>query len=369
MISRKFKVVSTGSLAEIPQDDFKRLSSGLKYPVQQTQNWYENYIKYKSPVTRVLMVYDVTMNLLIGVAPIQLEFVRGTRFWQLRKWVPLAKGPSDFYDFMILPEFEIQVAEAIADWFFQNGSTWDYLDIGLIPDSSASRCAVSEAFRKRGYHVHIEGSNKFYKINTTTSWETYEAQFLRKKLADLHNRRNRLTRLGIELHVRSIYSNIEHYLPAFFRLYDERREKKAQKASFTSPEMKAFLVDVIKAHEAFRGVRLSLLEDQNECIWAYQLDWLYNNISYHYIPVFDEQYASYSPGKILLYETIKSSFEDPEIREFNFMRGESAYKKQFANATEDFVSLKITNTRSLRLRAKTLASELTDFRDRIGGAF
>jgi hypothetical protein len=68
---------------------------------------------------------------------------------------------------------------------------------------------------------------------------------------------------------------------------------------------------------------------------------------------------------MLLYETIKQAFEDPEIVEFNFMRGESSYKTQFTDRSEHFVSLQVTNPRSLRRRGTQIASQLTNLRDTI----
>ena len=108
-------------------------------------------------------------------------------------------------------------------------------------------------------------------------------------------------------------------------------------------------------------MQLSILRG-NEEIWAYQLDWIDKGIWYHYMPAFNQSYERYSPGKILLYETIREAFARPDIHEFNFMRGQSAYKSQFAWNTERFITIKVENHRSWRTRAVQLASRVVGIR-------
>lgn len=63
----------------------------------------------------------------------------------------------------------------------------------------------------------------------------------------------------------------------------------------------------------------------NEKIIASALCFLENSALYYYIPTFDCDYKSCSPGRILLYHIIKFSF-DNGFKEFDFMIGEEDYK-------------------------------------------
>ena len=127
--------------------------------------------------------------------------------------------------------------------------------------------------------------------------------------------------------------------------------------------MKQFVREVVAKYEDRGNVILSLLvEEKLQDVLAYQLDWVFQGIRYHWKPTFNEKYSEYSPSKILLLETIRQCFQDPSIREFNFMRGESQYKNQFANHQEPFVSISVTNHRSVRLKGQNIAKLLAGLR-------
>ena len=110
--------------------------------------------------------------------------------------------------------------------------------------------------------------------------------------------------------------------------------------------------DVIDAAEHDRSVQLSLLEDQKGVVWAYQLDLMdrREGIWYHYAPTFNEAYREFSPSKVLLFASLKQAFANPDIKEFNFMRGEAEYKKQFTSNSENYLAIKITNSFSRKIK-------------------
>ena len=126
----------------------------------------------------------------------------------------------------------------------------------------------------------------------------------------------------------------------------------------------AFFIQVIEAYEKFSGVELHLLQDDQMNTWAFQLDWLRNGIRYHYMHAYNEAYKKYSPGKLLLYKLLQSSFSDVTIRECNYMLGESDYKQRFADSCEAYVSIAITNKSSMRLKLTRVASRLVQLRNK-----
>lgn len=342
------------------------LGERVRYGVHSTVQWFANFVEFfhRRENARTLCVSGQAGDL-IGALPLELQQARGTRFWNLRRLVPLGHGISDFHPVLCQSGREVEVARALAGWFRRNPNRWDSLNLDLIPESSSGWREFVEEMKTAGFSPRVTHERSFYKINTDADWKAYEKIFLHPKLADLRNRKNRLARDGIQAEVKLVERDIINFLDGFLSTYRQRRQAAHQPNVFdTHPAMRPFLEAVIRDYETRGWVRLSLLVS-GETILAYQLDWIHNGVWYHYMPAFRERFAEYSPGKILLYETIKMAFADPSIHEFNFMRGESTYKTQFASESESFISITLENPHSLRLKATRLASKLTDWRDRL----
>lgn len=339
----------------------------LKYGVHSTNTWFyafvENFDRQKRAL--ILDVTDKATSEWLGTLPLDVEIMGGTHYWSHRRLVTLGKGISDFFPIPCQMGKERDVSLGLIDWLDRHSVNWDLLHLDLIPESSAGWREFVDALNGSGFSPQVTKERRFYKIDTDASWDEYEINFLHPKLADLRNRKNRMTRAGIQPEVRLVERGILAHFENFLSLYRQRRETSRQPNVFeTYPAMQSFLEAVIRDYEKRGWVRLSMLLS-GETVMAYQLDWLHNGVWYHYMPAFDEHFAEYSPGKMLLYETIKMAFADPNIHEFNFMRGESTYKTQFANQSEAFISIDMENPRSLRLKATRLATHLVDWRDRI----
>ena len=344
--------------------EFDSLVQESVYGVHQTFTWYRDFIEYGPPETRAntLLVRQAKNGQLIGALPLQVCRHRATRYWSHRVLRPLAQGASDFFTVLSHPGAEQAVATALASWLCRHRSDWERLDLFPIPVSSRSWRPLLEALETRGFEIRTDQSRSFYKVDTTEPWESYYTRFLHHKLADVRNRSNRMKRDGLGVRVLDLTEDINHHLPKLLAAYHNRRREKDQDYATSSQAMRRFLQTVVADYEKRGWVRLALLLDRDRPI-AYQLDFLYQGVRYHYKPTFLNEYREYSPSKQLLFEVLRQSFEDPAIREFNFMRGESAYKGQFAYEKEPFIRVSVINSASRRFRATRIASRIAGLRD------
>jgi CelD/BcsL family acetyltransferase involved in cellulose biosynthesis len=350
---------------EILQPLIGQLVEQLPYTIHQKIDWYRAYIKAFNPNILCLLVQNKKTKRPIGILPLQVHEYRGTRFWNLRRLVPLAHGPSDFVNLLVEPSKEQEFADALAWWFSRNDQFWEQLSIPYIPAESPAWQVLVQALEIYGFYVEVDKSHGFWEVNTNTDWNVYFSNFFYQNNKDLLKDIRRLQREGQYPHLVIVRSNIAYRIRELLPLYQQRRRTRGEWYKYEDPRHIQFLVDVIQAYERIGAVELSILQDNNGIPWAYQLDWIDKGVRYHWMHAYNEEFKKYSPGKILLYELLRKSFEDPTIHKCNFMRGEAEYKKRLANIRREYVNILVHNTRSLRAQATRIASWLARLRDSV----
>ena len=93
-------------------------------------------------------------------------------------------------------------------------------------------------------------------------------------------------------------------------------------------------------------------------IVAYRLGFRYGGVVYDWNTGLDPQYNAFSVGKVLLHEWLRDLFRRPDVTEFNFMRGESDFKKMFASEFRLNRDFCVRHPRSLYARGITLAETI-----------
>ena len=334
----------------------------LKHAIHQTPEWLTTYSEYFQP--EVLSILLPHHNSYYKKLYFQINHSPCTRFLSMREIVPLAEGPSDFFDIPCLYGYEEEAANTIANWLVEHSELWDSMKLGLIPESSPSWKPLVNALSAQGFSPVVGRSEVFYYLDTSGSWEEYANIYWRRKKR-LMKKFHRVERDGYKLEFITIRENVNNYLNVLFNLYAKRRESKDQYNTFADPTWQSFLYAVIQKFEENNMVNIMLIKDQNQEIWAIDLNWFMNNIEYGYSFAFNEKFKKYSPGKILVYNILKDAFLDPAISEFNFMRGGSVYKSEFTNQYESYISIEIQNPHSFRIILQKLVNIIIDIRKRI----
>ncbi|NJL34028.1 MAG: GNAT family N-acetyltransferase [Chloroflexaceae bacterium] len=184
----------------------------------------------------------------------------------------------------------------------------------------------AEEMKKNGFLVTRDESRSFYHIDLTGNYEVYYKNYVHKKTLDLRTRINKLKREKGDYSVVQIQNNLLEYWKKMLEQYRVRRATTGQPNAFDDKRLNKMLHRIIPQYEARGWLQMSILKGPDGEDWAYQFDFVKDGVQYHYAPSFNMKYAAYSPSKILLLETIKAGFANPNLIEFNFMRGESEYK-------------------------------------------
>jgi CelD/BcsL family acetyltransferase involved in cellulose biosynthesis len=115
-------------------------------------------------------------------------------------------------------------------------------------------------------------------------------------------------------------------------LYTQKNEwfaARNAKGVFARAEVKGFLRELAR-EAAQRGKLYLAWLSCGGVVVACHLGFIRDGVLYLYHTTYDAAYGVYSPGNILMVETIKNAI-DAGLRELDFMRGEEAYKTRFAS--------------------------------------
>jgi CelD/BcsL family acetyltransferase involved in cellulose biosynthesis len=153
-------------------------------------------------------------------------------------------------------------------------------------------------------------------------------QILSKKSLKRHQ--NKLKRLGsLRFQHLEDRDEIRRHLPRFFDQHIHRRALAGDRSHFLEAESRLFYEHLIEALDPSRELRFGVLELDGRPL-AYHLGFELNGRFTWYKPTFDVDCWDLSPGEVLL----KSLFEYTQergVEEFDFSRGDEAFKDRFAN--------------------------------------
>lgn len=339
------------------EDIFSKTSKEVDYPINLTPEWLNAY--KKAYAVQPLYCHYKQGETLLGALVLRKREKLQTRFSKKISLHYLGHGPSDFFQPLIIPGYEASFAEYLAKWLEQNSKEWDELILSEIPASWKVLTLLVDSLKRQNFIVTVRTTNGYYYVDTTMNWDHYFESFLKSNNKDLLKDIRQIHRANIQLRVESHKDNIYSKLEEVLHLYAQRRTALGQINTYETLERQTFVKEVTRAFEKKGWVELSFLKDQEENVWAFQLDWIYDGIRYHWNHAYNEDFRKYSPGKILLYMLMERAFQRPEEIQCNHMRGLAGYKSKLANQMEYLLEIRIENPYSWRNKFVKIYNKLS----------
>jgi hypothetical protein len=326
--------------------------------VQFKSSWLKPYIKHQLKHGEPFILAAYENKKLVGCLPLQKVRKKATRFWNYRQYEFLGSGPTDFFNIPV-KDNSIDILEKLFSYFIKK-TDWDILKLSLLPFSDYPSEFITNFFSDDNKYLVNDNSDNGYSFQKTNglNLKSFIEQEFKKKNKDLFKGERRLLNDDIILEVKSIRTNTFEKFIQHVDLYANRRETLGQYNYYEDKDYRNFLEEVCGNYEASQSIEFSYLVTQENKVLAIQLDFIENNIRYHWNHAFNEDYKRYSPGKILLKELLFSDIRSTEIQETNHMRGLSSYKSKFTNQTNHFKNYTITNKKSFRINSTKLISKL-----------
>ena len=236
---------------------------------------------------------------------------------------------SDYQDFIYSKANERLIMPLLDE--LANRYPKDLISFDNIVEHSPSRKILDK---------YLEAGNNGRKAQTTTAPyinlpDVTKKDFRKKTYMNLKRQLNR----DGELILRQVERNeIDKYLSVLFELHQEKWE---DQGLFKEDKNKTFY------HKLARGLfekgllDLSILSHDGEVV-AIHFGFLYNNTFYYYKPTYNEEFAKYSPGNILLMELIDVA-KKKELEIFDFLKGEETYKFRYTNRSISLYQYLLSN--------------------------
>ena len=301
---------------------------------------------------RVLVAEDG--NQIVGIAPLYVEIIFKQSLLPVKVCSFIGDGLSD-YGCLLADGDRTAVFAAFLNHLVKS-SDWHELQLHNIPDVTGDVERLLKISRQLGFRSNSDDceSNRCFFIRTEGSFAAYSESRGRNLRHDVAKRQRRLVEAG------GYEVKFTRDMP-FAAFLDEaaalhiKRQRDVGRVSFFEIEHEGEFVRETLAAYHDRGWVEYVGMKIDDRIVAYRLGFRYGGVVYDWNTGFDPAYNTFSVGKVLLYQWLEDLFLRDDVSEFNFMRGESDFKRSFATEFRLNQDFSVRHPRSLYARAVTLA--------------
>jgi len=245
---------------------------------------------------------------------------------------------SDYLDVIVREQDLAEFVTGLLDFLSEESpESWHQLDWVNLPEVSASLNALQSAAEKHGWKYEQEPFRPVVSVALSGDFESYLAGIDKKQRHEIRRKMRRAVEhtLPVSWYILSDDSRLEEDIQAFIKLM----ENDPDKAEFLSPAMRLQMATTARAARRCGCLQLAFLEvDGQKAAGYFNFDhngkiWVYNS-------GLDPLYLELSPGWVLLGHLLQWANENMRS-EFDFMRGDEAYKFKFGGVKRFVMRVKV----------------------------
>ncbi|MFC1959674.1 GNAT family N-acetyltransferase [Chloroflexota bacterium] len=245
---------------------------------------------------------------------------------------------TDYLDLIVLPEYEDDFLEALAEHLTHNTPPFDKLILCNIPEYAALLEKWPPILAAHKFTASAEVQEVCPVINLPATWDDYLGNLNKKQR---HELRRKIRRAGnqTDWYIVDASHDLQVESETFLELMAASNEEKAE--FLQNEQNTAFFRAVVPLIMERGWLQLSFLTVAEQPAAAY-LNFIYNNQVLVYNSGQDAaQFNQLSPGIVLLARNIRYAIEH-EYAEFDFLRGNEPYKYQMGGQDTQVYQLTVT---------------------------
>lgn len=298
-------------------------------------SWWKHYGRGKR--LTLLTLYDGKE--LLGIAPLySSSYYLGL---PLKKCAFLGTGPSDYGDFLVLPERKEEFFAALAN-YLNSGLDCDAVDFQQMDDDFGNLSCLEKSLETYpGLKSQKILQEKSVRLDLPTRYDELLASLTKKFAWNVSYYNRRLRRdYRFELRKVTAVDDVGHWMKTFFRLHQKRWLDKKVPTLLFSPKFQAFHRDVadLFSEKGWLGLYFLILDGEVVAsLYGFKL----GDRFYNYLGGFNPEWGRMSVSTVLTSQVIEECINDG-LTVFDFLRGEEEYKFKWGGQSSQHCRLLVT---------------------------
>jgi CelD/BcsL family acetyltransferase involved in cellulose biosynthesis len=297
------------------------------YSVFQTFPWHVSWWRAFGDSHELCVILAHSGSRLVGIAPMMVTRERGANGQARRQlhFIGSTNHASDYCDFIVDPAVP-EALDALLEAVCAGSNGCSRIDLSHFPSHSPNQARTREYFRRLGERaavdfeadapVRILGDRQAdLKAANKSSLKRHTGYFRKSGDLRFHRCANEAEILG--------------YLERFFEQHRARWARTDTPSQFVDPAQQAFYRQLVRELLPHGWLRFDVVLFNGEPL-AFHFGFEYRHRFIWYKPTFDMQFASRSPGEVLIKFLLEDAIER-DLEEFDFTAGSEAFKYRFAN--------------------------------------
>jgi CelD/BcsL family acetyltransferase involved in cellulose biosynthesis len=241
---------------------------------------------------------------------------------------------SDHLDIVSAAEDSLVCLEAVWEFLKDGGLPWGSLDISTVsPESALFRYA--SCFEDMAWEAREKSVAPY--IDLSPGFDAYMSGFNGKHRYTLKKKARKLSDLGFSYGAPPA-CEVEAGVAELFELHRLRAASKGIDSAFQGETLLCVHKAAAVSLSARQRLWLRFLERDGRKIAAFYGFELGGRLFYYQFGI-DPEWEAWSPGTVLMHKVIEEAFSRG-LHEFDFLRGDEAYKSVWANEKRILYSMK-----------------------------
>lgn len=294
-------------------------------------NWWNCYGKQKE--LRIYIAED-DKNRVSAILPLMKYQKDGKIFL-----TQLAESGTDYFS-VISDAYELNDLKEIL-CYIKNNENYDRFILSNLKSDENSTDLLLKAARDVYNDIEIINQGKIYFVNINGSFDDYvitRSKNFRHKYNQLRKIENRYNFEVVDTYSRDIIDEV-------IELHKKRWLGEMQLSVFYDQRRVNFTHSIFEDFSKLGYFRLFLLKNESRIV-SYRMGFVFGNKYYDWNTAFDLEYSNDSVGVILCNHVIDYCFANG-IKEFDFLRGEEAYKQKFSTDNRNYLAVEFKTQKEL----------------------
>jgi CelD/BcsL family acetyltransferase involved in cellulose biosynthesis len=382
-VKLRFSLVKNEQDFDAIQGQWEELSARCNVQIFQTFEWQRTWWKHfgSGNDLQILLFYDGEM--LVGIMPLFIDRFRifGRTIYRSLKLLgsnilqpvggsyPVDLAFGDYLSWIVLPHYEDEVAAAFQEYLRVNYHCFDELRLDEVPGNGSMQSRLASLPDSSRWVYTEENASTCPLIELPETWNDLLLNLSSNARYQIRRFVKRVTKKDI-FEVRTVQSRAEMHkaFEDLVEFHQTRWHRLGQPGIFMDERIHAFFRELTVRFYDKGWLRMKTASAGGQCV-AVDLLFQYRGIMYLIQRGYDDtsQFASYSPGKVLLYMTIKEAIEEG-FSVYDFLRGLESYKLRTATHRAQNKCISIYPAQSgkhPRLRIRSLVRSSSEIQRKI----